>query len=171
MSHLTDSAFRNTVPHLPNSPSRGSGPAKSVTTSHGILSPDLPICSTDQAWPHVSAKSGMRSPTQGDAASPWGKAGWSRIQAALVWSGSRGAVIPGPPPAAQSASRSHKHRNTCSAMQEQPGELQEQDKQTLIFGDHSFSTATATPGQGPDLGAACRRTDSGDWVQGDNMKH
>ena len=68
MSHLADSAFRNAVPHLPNSPGHGSGPAESVTTSHGILSPDLPICSTDRAWPRISTESGMRSPTRGDAA-------------------------------------------------------------------------------------------------------
>lgn len=68
MSHLADSTFRNAAPHLPNSPGHGSRPAESVTTSHGILSPDLPICSMGRARLRFDTVSGMRSPDQGDAA-------------------------------------------------------------------------------------------------------
>lgn len=171
MSHLTDSTFRNTLPRLPNSPGHGSGPAKSVTTSHSILSPDLPICSTDGPSLASCQHQEQDEITHAGGCGPWGKAGCSRVQVALVCSGSWGAVIPGPPPAAQRASRSDKHQNTCSAMQEQPGELQEQGKQILILGTTRSSLPSATPRQGPNLGAAPEPAESGHWVQGDNMRH
>lgn len=81
-----------------------------------------------------------------------------------------GESYPLPPPALQSTSRSHKHQHAHSAMQEQPGELQEQGKQTLILGTTHSSLPSATPRQGPNLGAAPRPTESGDWAQGDNTK-
>lgn len=151
MSQLSDSTFRNAVPHLPNSPGRGSGPVESVTTSHGILSPDLPICSMDQAWPHITVKSWMRSPTQGDAASPWGKAGWSRVQEALIWSGLRGDSYFWPPSShteRQQEPQAPKHM-LCNARA--AGRAAGMRQTNPDFGDHSFIAVTATPGQGPDL--------------------